>query len=71
MTRHETHPTDGWNDPLREQEVQQIRDALRGLRYGTVNIIVQDGFIVQIDRTEKHRLRRTSPAASSADSGNC
>jgi hypothetical protein len=39
MTNHETHPTNGWNDPLREQEVQRIRDALRGLRYGTVRPI--------------------------------
>jgi hypothetical protein len=42
----------------REQELAHIRDALRGLRFGAVNIIVQDGVIVQIDRTEKRRLRR-------------
>lgn len=41
----------------REQDWQQIQDALRGLRYGSVNIIVQDGVIVQVDRTEKRRLR--------------
>jgi len=34
-----------------------IRDALRGLRYGTVSIVVQDGVVVQIERTEKRRLR--------------
>lgn len=45
---------------LRDQEWQQIRDALRGLRFGAVHIIVQDGVIVQIDRTEKRRLRRSS-----------
>jgi hypothetical protein len=44
--------------PDREQELQQIRDALAGLRYGTVTIIVQDGVVIQIERTEKHRLRR-------------
>jgi hypothetical protein len=44
-------------DARREQEWQQIRDALRNLRFGSVNIIVQDGVIVQIDRTEKRRLR--------------
>jgi hypothetical protein len=43
----------------REQDWQQIQDALRGLRYGSVNIIVQDGVIVQVDRTEKRRLRYT------------
>ena len=38
-----------------------IQDALRGLRFGSVLIIVQDGVVVQIDRTEKKRLSR-SPA---------
>jgi len=44
-------------DARREQELQQILDALRGLRFGSVNVIVQDGVVVQIDRTEKRRLR--------------
>ena len=35
-----------------------IRASLRGLRYGVVTIIVQDGVIVQIERTEKTRLHR-------------
>jgi hypothetical protein len=43
----------------REQDLQHIREALRGLRYGTVNIIIQDGVVVQIDRTEKKRVRRS------------
>jgi hypothetical protein len=42
----------------RDGELAPIREALRGLRYGSVNIIVQDGIIVQIDRLEKRRLRR-------------
>jgi hypothetical protein len=46
-------------DARREQELQQILDALRGLRFGSVNVIVQDGVVVQIDRTEKRRLRST------------
>jgi hypothetical protein len=45
-------------DAERELEITQIRESLRGLRYGSVNIIVQDGVIVQIDRVEKRRLRR-------------
>ncbi len=46
-----------------DDAITQIRDSLRGLRYGSVNIIVQDGVIIQIDRTEKRRLRnsRTAP----------
>ena len=44
-----------------EQELQssleQIGGALRGLKFGSVNVIVQDGVVGQIDRTEKLRLR--------------
>ena len=40
-----------------DETFNQIRDSLRGLRFGSVNIIVQDGVIIQIDRTEKRRLR--------------
>ena len=42
-----------------DDEINQIRESLRGLRYGSVNIIVQDGVIIQIDRTEKCRIRKT------------
>lgn len=41
----------------REQELAQIREALVGLRYGEISIVVQDGVVVQIERTEKRRLR--------------
>ncbi len=34
----------------------EVRDSLRGLQFGSVNIIVQDGRVIQIDRTEKRRL---------------
>jgi hypothetical protein len=44
---------DGSSDPA----LEHIRDALRGLRYGNVSIVVQDGVVVQIERTEKRRLR--------------
>ncbi len=40
-----------------EVAIEQIRDALRGLRFGNVLIVVQDGVVVQIERTEKRRLR--------------
>jgi hypothetical protein len=37
----------------------RIGDALRGLRYGSVLAIVQDGVVVQIERTEKTRLGKS------------
>jgi hypothetical protein len=40
---------------------EHIRDALRGLKYGSVLIVIEDGVIVQVDRTERRRLRESSP----------
>ncbi|MDO8586210.1 MAG: YezD family protein [Armatimonadota bacterium] len=36
--------------------MRHLRNAIRGIRYGSVTVIVQDGIVVQIDRTEKTRL---------------
>jgi hypothetical protein len=36
----------------------KVRDALSGLRYGSVTVVVQDGVVVQVERTEKVRLTR-------------
>lgn len=52
-----TSPNDS-PEPTRNEAWEQIRVALRGLQFGTISIIVQDGVIVQIDRTEKRRIRR-------------
>jgi hypothetical protein len=43
-----------------DEALNQIRESLRGLRFGSVNVIVQDGVVIQIDRTEKRRLRTNS-----------
>jgi len=37
--------------------LEEVRASLKNLRYGSVTIIVQDGVIIQIDRTEKRRLQ--------------
>ena len=36
----------------------KVRDALNGLRYGEVTVVVQDGVVVQVERTEKVRIRQ-------------
>ncbi len=41
----------------------RITAALRGLRYGTVTAIVQDGVVVQVERTEKFRLDKRDRAS--------
>jgi hypothetical protein len=45
--------------------LDQVRDALRTLRYGTITLTVHNGTVVQIDRTERQRLDRQ--LASSTD----
>ncbi|MFM7932204.1 MAG: YezD family protein [Pirellula sp.] len=46
-------------------QFEQIREALEGLRYGQVTIVIHDGAVVQIDRTEKRRFRNSSNASTS------
>ncbi len=36
--------------------VQQIMSAMQGIRYGAVEIIIQDAKVVQIERREKIRF---------------
>jgi hypothetical protein len=44
-------------DTAGDYTLDEVRSSLRNLRYGSVTIIVQDGVIIQIDRTEKRRLQ--------------
>ena len=37
--------------------LKEIEAAIRNIRYGVVQIIIQDGVVTQIDRTEKVRIR--------------
>ncbi len=48
--------TPGATDNLPAPVMQSITQALAGLRYGQVTVIVQDGRVIQIDRTERHRF---------------
>jgi len=56
-----------WQDMRRDDDLHQIRAALQRLRFGSVKVIVQDGAIVQVDRSAKIRLQRANVAAK----GNC
>ncbi len=38
--------------------MEYVRQALAGLQFGQVAIIVQDGVVVQVERTERRRFRR-------------
>jgi hypothetical protein len=49
------------SDDQLEDAIVAIRHALQGLRYGHVVAIVQDGMVIQVDRTERRRLRPPTP----------
>jgi len=36
--------------------IEVIEEAVASIRFGTVQLIIQDGRVVQIDKTEKMRL---------------
>lgn len=46
-------------EPSRDGALNRIAAALRGLEFGTVTAVVQNGVIVQVERTEKVRLQRS------------
>ena len=41
-----------------DEALGRIEAALRGLRFGTVTAVVQNGVVVQVERTEKVRLQQ-------------
>jgi hypothetical protein len=42
-----------------ERWISIVRDLVRGVRFGVVQIVIQDSKVVQVDKTEK--LRLTNP----------
>lgn len=44
------------------EALDRINAALHGLRYGTVTAVVQDGVVVQVERTEKFRMEKPRSA---------
>ena len=42
--------------PAPSVPVEEILQAVASVRYGVVQLIIQDGRVVQIDKTEKIRL---------------
>jgi hypothetical protein len=42
-----------------DDALEQVRQALGGLQFGTVTIVVQDGVVIQIERTERRRLKKS------------
>jgi hypothetical protein len=44
-------------DQIFEESIASVREALSGLKYGNVSVTVHEGRVVQIDVTEKKRLK--------------
>ncbi len=44
---------------LIEESIASVREALAGLKYGNISLTVHEGRVVQIDVTEKKRLKPT------------
>jgi hypothetical protein len=49
----QTSPAGGW--------ARSLLEAVRGLRYGSVEVVVHDGHVVQIERREKVRFEEERP----------
>jgi hypothetical protein len=51
-------------DPNVRWAVAHVVDSLRGLRFGVVTLTVQDGVVVQVERSERRRYRRAGESAA-------
>jgi len=45
-------------DPWTKDLERLVREALASIRFGTVSLVVQDGRVIQVDKSEKIRLNR-------------
>ncbi len=45
---------------INEEEFLKIKDMINSIRYGNVNVIIQDGKIVQIEKSEKLRFQASA-----------
>ena len=46
--------------PVADEILSRIVKAIRGVRYGAVEIVIQDSRVVQIERKEKFRFDKPS-----------
>lgn len=46
------------SDPWNRELERLVRDALQSIRFGTVSLVVQDGRVIQVDKSEKIRINR-------------
>lgn len=51
---------------LTHDVLRQLERALRGLQFGSVEMILHDGKVVQIERKEKVRIEQDNPRRKEA-----
>ena len=45
-------------EAVTDQQLRQILEMAKTIRYGSINLIFQDGILIQIDRSEKIRVSK-------------
>ena len=45
-------------EAVTDQQLRQILEIAKTIRYGSINLIFQDGVLIQIDRNEKIRVSK-------------
>ena len=45
-------------DPWNKELERLVREALQSIRFGTISLVVQDGRVIQVDKSEKIRINR-------------
>jgi len=43
---------------LSPEVLERISQAIKGVRFGSVEVVIQDGKVIQIERKEKFRFER-------------
>lgn len=51
------HRCSAITDMDNKQAIELIYQLVKSLKYGNINIVIQDGKVVQIDKTEKIRVK--------------
>lgn len=59
MFQEREKPTPAARLAITEQQFQQIQQLAETIRYGSINLIFQDGVLIQIEKSEKIRIPKT------------
>jgi hypothetical protein len=55
-----TSRTDAHSAPDSDEILRRIASAISGVRFGSVEVVIQDSRVVQIERKEKFRFDKNS-----------